>query len=117
MFNFKRLDHVLICVPLGKKQEARVFYSEVFGLVEIPGEHPRGSLWFEMAGIQLHVQEEDGGNFSARHFAVEIDDLAGAATYLESKGIALAYSSKIEGRERLFFRDPFDNRIELIEYS
>jgi catechol 2,3-dioxygenase-like lactoylglutathione lyase family enzyme len=117
MFDFKRLDHVLICVPVGKKQEARVFYSEVLGLVEIPGEHPRGSLWFEIAGIQLHVQEEDGGNFSARHFAIEIENLAKATEYLERMEIPLAYSSKIEGRERLFFRDPFDNRIELIEYS
>jgi len=33
--NFKRLDHVQLCVPEGEVENARTFYCEVLGLQEI----------------------------------------------------------------------------------
>jgi catechol 2,3-dioxygenase-like lactoylglutathione lyase family enzyme len=117
MIDFKRIDHVLICIPEGKKEEARQFYSRVLGLEEIPGEHPRGAIWFTVAGIEIHIQEENGGYSKARHMAFEINDLERAKKHLESNGLELSYSSLIPGRQRFFFRDPFGNRVELLEFD
>ncbi|GAB3800200.1 VOC family protein [Spirosoma humi] len=116
MIQFTRLDHILLPIPDGKTTEARAFYSQVLKLTEIPGEHPGGAIWFEIAGIQLHLREESGGSLSLRHPAFEVSNLAGAKQELEQNGIAISYSSDIDGRQRFFFRDPFGNRIELLEF-
>ena len=113
----KRVDHILITIPQGKTGEARRFYGETLGLTEIAGNHPKGAIWFTMADIQLHVREEAGGNYSDRHPAFEVDNLAAAEQFLKDAGIAIAYSSEIDGRGRCFFRDPFGNRFELLEYK
>ena len=117
MIHFKRLDHIFITVPEGKKEEARKFYGDTLGLSQIAGDHPRGAIWFTLADIQLHVREEAGGYYSDRHSAFEVKDLEEAKAFLQSKNIPITYSSDIEGRQRLFFRDPFDNRFELLEYT
>lgn len=117
MIQFTRLDHILLPIPEGKTMEARAFYSQVLNLAEIPGEHPGGAIWFEIAGIQLHLREESGGGLSLRHPAFEVSNLAGAKQELEQNGVAVSYSSDIDGRQRFFFRDPFGNRIELLEFT
>ncbi len=116
MLTLKRVDHILITIPQGKTAKARHFYATVLGLHEIEGKHPKGAIWFNMGDIQLHVREEAGGNYSDRHPAFEVDDLAAAEQFLKSKNILISYSSEIDGRGRCFFRDPFGNRFELLEY-
>ncbi|WP_295125579.1 VOC family protein [uncultured Chitinophaga sp.] len=117
MFSFRKIDHVAITIPAGKKEDAKAFYGGILELVEIPGTHPREAVWYELADIQLHIVEEAmTGPVSGRHPAFEVDNLDKAKDFLVSHGIQVSYSSVIEGRERLFFRDPFGNRIELIEY-
>ena len=116
MIQFKRLDHVLITIPPGTKAAAQAFYGGTLGLEEIPGQHPRGATWYRIGDIELHLTEEEGTYQSDRHPAFEVTDLAAARAFLESHGIAISTSSTIVGRERCFFRDPFGNRFELIEY-
>ncbi|QKZ11241.1 VOC family protein [Spirosoma sp. KUDC1026] len=117
MIQFKRLDHILVSIPEGKTAEARAFYRDVLELTEIPGNHPKGAIWFTIADIQLHLREEAGGYYSARHPAFEVLDLEAAKQDLIQKGVSLAYSSEIDGRQRFFIRDPFDNRIEFLQYN
>ncbi|GAB3927496.1 VOC family protein [Larkinella terrae] len=117
MIHFKRLDHILISIPEGKKEEARAFYGQLLGLEEIPGEHPGAALWFWIGDIQLHFREEPPGPYSKRHPAFEITNLDEAKRELENHGIELTYSSEIDGRQRFFFHDPFENRIELLEFT
>ncbi len=117
MIQFKRLDHVLVTIPEHKTEEARVFYAQVMGLTEIPGEHPGGAIWFTIADIELHLREEAGGNYSLRHPAFEVANLDGARQALEQKGVEIAYSSDIDGRQRFFIRDPFGNRFEFLQYD
>jgi catechol 2,3-dioxygenase-like lactoylglutathione lyase family enzyme len=116
MIQFKRLDHILVSIPEGKTAEARAFYSQVLDLIEIPGNHPKGAIWFEIADIQLHLREEPGRYYSARHPAFEVLDLEVAKQELIQKGVSIEYSSEIDGRQRFFIRDPFDNRIEFLQY-
>ncbi|TZF83803.1 phage portal protein [Pedobacter sp. BS3] len=115
MINFRRADHVLITIPVGKREEARRFYTQKLVLTEIPGEHPNNALWFQIGDIELHLIEEGTENDrSARHPAFEVDDLEKAKAHLQNQGIEISFSSKIKGRDRCFFRDPFGNRFELL---
>ncbi len=117
MIPFKRIDHILINVPLGKLEEAEDFYGNTLNLQLIPNEIPFKALWFSVAKIELHITEEAPPlGLSERHPAFEVTDLKATKDFLQSKGIEISYSTKIEGRERLFFRDPFGNRFELIEF-
>ena len=52
MIDFKRLDHVQLCIPVGKENEARKFYTDIIGLVEIPKPKElikNGGLWYQIA--------------------------------------------------------------------
>lgn len=115
---FKRLDHIMLCIPPGKEQEAREFYGGVLGLEELTDlgyPLPNGAIWFQAADIQLHIRAEEVHDLSQRHPAFEVHDLAGARAVLEKHGIPYKNESKIPDRDRFSFRDPFGNRIELIE--
>jgi len=114
---FKRLDHILITIPEGAEQVARLFYKETLGLEEISGEHPRAAMWFKIGDIELHIRAEPASSLSARHPAFEVEDLQAAKVFLERSNISISYSSEIDGRQRCFFRDPFGNRFELLEHD
>jgi len=115
---FKRLDHVMICIPEGAEQDARQFYGNVLGLEELTDlgyPIPNRAIWFQIGDIQLHIRAEGIQQLSQRHPAFEVTSLADAEYQLKSHGIAVKYLSKIPDRNRFSFRDPFGNRIELIE--
>ncbi len=116
MIQFKRLDHLLIGIPEGTTARAREFYGTVLGLSEIPGNHPNGAIWFRIADIQLHLREEAVGPYSKRHPAFEVASLDDAKRALLERGLVLEQASEIDGRERVFFHDPFANRIELLQF-
>lgn len=116
--NFKRLDHIQICIPRGKEDEARMFYSNILGLNEIqkPDELlPNGGLWFEIDGIQLHIGVEDETGTSKRHPAFEIENLSDVKKYFSAIGVTINEEIRIPGMERFSFYDPFGNRIELLQ--
>jgi len=118
MIDFKRLDHIQLCVPIGKEDEVRKFYTNILGLREIPKPEaliPNGGLWYQMSDIQLHIGTEDELNKSKRHPAFEVADLAGARAHLEKHGIKIKEETPIPGQIRFTFIDPFGNRIELLQ--
>ncbi|MEB2787105.1 VOC family protein [Algoriphagus persicinus] len=118
MLEITRLDHILITVPTNTREEARRFYTEKLLLKEIPGTHPNGAIWIEMGDVELHIREEEGHQSnSARHPALVVEDLEKTKAFLQKENIEISYSSLIEGRERCFFRDPWGNRFELIEFD
>ncbi|HWV33975.1 MAG TPA: VOC family protein [Dyadobacter sp.] len=115
---FKRLDHIMLCIPPGTEQQAREFYGGVLGLEELTDlgyPLPHGAIWFQIGDIQLHIRAEYVHGVSQRHPAFEVDNLEEARALLEKHGIAIKNDSKIPDRNRFSFRDPFGNRIELIE--
>ncbi|NLX09885.1 MAG: GNAT family N-acetyltransferase [Chloroflexi bacterium] len=115
-----RLHHVQITIPRGSEDEARRFYCEFLGLPEI--EKPeslrgRGGFWAQLGAQQLHVGTEDGVERHATkaHLAYQVDDLAAWRARLDAHGFTPLESVPIPGYDRLEFRDPFGNRIELIQ--
>jgi catechol 2,3-dioxygenase-like lactoylglutathione lyase family enzyme len=116
--NFKRLDHVQICIPPGAEDAARAFYGQLLGLREI--EKPdalkgRGGLWFEIADIQLHVGVEDGTAKSKRHPAFEVERVEAVRQFLEANGVRTRDEPQLANVRRFSFFDPFGNRVELLE--
>jgi len=120
MIKFKRLDHIQICIPTGKEDEARQFYTEKLGLQEIPKPAElisNGGLWYKIADVQFHIGTEDEINKSKRHPAFEVEDLTAARLLLERNGIRIKEETEIPGMMRLSFFDPFGNRMELLEHT
>jgi len=117
MINFKRLDHIQICIPKGKENEARYFYTDIIGLTEIPKPESliaNGGLWYKIAEIQLHIGTENEMNNSKRHPAFEVSNLEDARNHLIGHGV-LKDEIQIPGQKRFSFFDPFGNRIELLQ--
>ena len=117
MINFKRTDHVHICVPHEKLEEARIFYTDIIGLklTERPDVFSAAGYWFRMADIELHIGVEDGLPRSIRHSAMEVSDIAAARKHLENHGVEIVEEPVIQGRTRFAFIDPFGNRMELLQ--
>jgi catechol 2,3-dioxygenase-like lactoylglutathione lyase family enzyme len=115
----KRLDHVQICIPIGAEDEARAFYTDVLGFVEI--EKPdalkaNGGLWYKVGDIELHIGVENREGYRSKsHPAFEVENVEAARRYLEEKGVATYDEKPIPGVVRFSFRDPFHNRIEFLE--
>jgi catechol 2,3-dioxygenase-like lactoylglutathione lyase family enzyme len=118
MMVFKRLDHIQICIPVGKENEARFFYTEILGMTEIPKPKElkhNGGLWYQVADIQFHIGTENELNKSKRHPAFEIGNVEEARRYLIRHGVTVKDEIQIPGQTRFSFIDPFGNRIELLQ--
>jgi catechol 2,3-dioxygenase-like lactoylglutathione lyase family enzyme len=118
MMNFQRLDHIQICIPIGREKDARQFYTNILGFKEIPKPIEliqNGGLWYEVADIQFHIGTENEINKSKRHPAFQVDDIKYARIYLESNGIKIKEETQVPGQIRFSFIDPFGNRIELLQ--
>ena len=120
MISFTRINHIHVCVPLERLEEARLFSTEVIGLQQITRHDdvfPKPGYWFTIAGIELHIGVEPSLPRTSRHSAFEVKDVRAAKAYLESKGVELIKEPVIPGRERFAFLDPFGNRMELLEFE
>jgi catechol 2,3-dioxygenase-like lactoylglutathione lyase family enzyme len=118
MIKFNRLNHIQICIPVGMEGDARRFYTDVIGLTEIakPKELIKnGGLWYQVAGIQLHIGTENEMNKSKRHPAFEVEDIQEARKHLEKHGVQIKEEAQLPDQKRFSFVDPFGNRIELLQ--
>lgn len=114
------LHHAQITIPKGSETEAREFYCELLGLKEI--EKPdalkgRGGFWLKLGDIELHVGTEDDVERSRTkaHIAYQVEDISHWRKLLETNKIEVFESVRIPNYERFECRDPFENRLELIQ--
>lgn len=114
------LHHAQITIPAGQEVAGRAFYCDVLNLPEI--EKPlslrgRGGFWLGVGGHEVHVGVEDGVERTATkaHLAYEVSDVAYWWQRLEAHGIRALDSVPIPGYDRFEFRDPFGNRVEIIQ--
>ena len=115
-----RVHHVQITVPKGAEETARAFYCGVLGLAEVPKPEPlagRGGFWLQLGDTQIHIGTEDGIDRSATkaHVAYLVDDLERWRHELSERGIEISDGIPIPGYDRFEFRDPFANRVELLQ--
>ena len=114
------LHHAQISIPRGMEDQGRRFYVELLELKEI--EKPlalqgRGGFWLRVGTSEVHVGTEDGVDRrkTKAHLAYEVRGLDNWRKRLKSAGIEIEDSVPISGYDRFEFRDPFGNRVELIE--
>jgi len=118
MIEFIRADHIHICVPPERVEEARAFYADVIGLKQI--ERPdlifrNAGYWFDIGDIQLHIGVEPALARSIRHTAFEVADVVKARELLTKANIEILEEPELPGRTRFAFIDPFGNRMELLQ--
>jgi catechol 2,3-dioxygenase-like lactoylglutathione lyase family enzyme len=114
------IDHVQITVAPADVEKARAFYCGLLGLREIDKPdnlNNRGGFWLEVGDRQVHVGVEDSVDRRATksHVAYRVADIDGWRKRLASAGIELGDGVPIPGYDRFELRDPFGNRLELIE--
>lgn len=119
MISFNRINHIHICVPKERLEEARLFYTNVIGLRQVsrPDVFPEPGYWFAIGGIELHIGVEEPLPITIRHSAFEVADLNVAHARLEKHGIIIHDEPVIPGRIRFSFLDPFGNRMELMQLT
>jgi catechol 2,3-dioxygenase-like lactoylglutathione lyase family enzyme len=114
------IDHVQITVPADAVADARAFYCGLLGLHEI--EKPaalqgRGGFWLQVGDRQVHVGTEEGvaRRATKAHIAYAVTDVAEWRARLAAAGVVAVDTVPIPGFERFEFRDPFGNRVEMIQ--
>ena len=120
--NFKKINHIQICIPINEEQKGREFYCGILGLEEIKRPESlknMGGFWLKIANITLHIGTEKLAleGKSKRHPAFEVDDLQSIKQHLQNNNIKITEDIKIPGIHRFSFYDPWKNRIELIELN
>jgi len=118
MIEFIRADHIHVCVPIERLEEARQFYTDIIGLREI--ERPNhlfsnAGYWFDIGNIQFHIGVEPALPRSIRHTAFEVADIAAARALLVKNNVEILEEPVLPGRTRFAFIDPFGNRMELLQ--
>jgi catechol 2,3-dioxygenase-like lactoylglutathione lyase family enzyme len=112
------LDHVQIAIPQGGEDQARIFFTELLGLAEIPKPTElggRGGCWFQLGDRQLHLgADPDFRPARKAHIALAVEDLRRVRAKLEGAGYQTRDDVPVDGRERFFTDDPFGNRIEFL---
>jgi len=114
------IDHVQITVPQGREIDAREFYCGLLNLPEVEKPaalKPRGGFWLKAGDRQIHVGTEDGVHRRATkaHVAYAVNDLEAWREKLSLAGIEVETGIPIPGYARFEFRDPFGNRVEMIQ--
>ncbi len=114
------VHHVQVMIGPGEEERARAFYVGVLGLREV--EKPealrgRGGLWLAAGEIGVHIGVEEGADRrgTRAHVAYAVTRLATWRERLVAAGVEVIEGVPIPGYERLEFRDPFGNRVELIQ--
>jgi catechol 2,3-dioxygenase-like lactoylglutathione lyase family enzyme len=114
------IDHVQITVLPEQVEKARAFYCGVLGLREI--EKPdslknRGGFWLEAGGPRVDVGVEKGVDrlVTKAHVAYRVVNINHWRKNLTAAGFELFDGIPVAGYDRFEFRDPFGNRVELIE--
>ena len=102
------INHVAL--PVGDVDEAVDFYGRIFEL-ELRGRVP-GMAFLDMGDQFLALAHSKPGTPDRdRHFGLVVDDRARVRQALSDEGVEL------EPGRGLHFKDPWGNRVEVVQYS
>ncbi|MEG2577559.1 MAG: VOC family protein [Glutamicibacter sp.] len=126
-----RLHHVQLPMPRGQEAEARRFYGEALGLIEVPKPPAlagRGGCWFRafkadavVAEIHLGIDDPFIPAKKAHPGIVcdSVEEWETLAGRIDSMGYELSWAERetFEGYLRFHARDGFGNRLEIMTPS
>lgn len=113
------LHHAQITIEPQDEDRARDFYIGLLGLSEIPKPDvlaKRGGFWVRLANADVHVSlESDVDRTRTKvHLAYQVEDVAVWRERLTGH-VTFEDTTPIPGFDRIQFRDPFGNRVEMIQ--
>ena len=114
------IHHIQLAMPVGEEEAGRRFYGAQLGLTEVPKPSelaPRGGIWFRSGDLEVHlgVEHADFRPANKAHPAFLVDGLDELRGRLEEAGYRIDEDVQLEGFRRFHVRDPFGNRLELVE--
>ena len=114
------IHHIQLAMPVGEEEAGRRFYGELLGLPEVPKPSelaPRGGIWFRSGELEVHLGVEREAFTPARkaHPAFVVGGLDELRDRLGAAGYRIDEDVQLEGYRRFHVRDPFGNRLELVE--
>jgi catechol 2,3-dioxygenase-like lactoylglutathione lyase family enzyme len=121
-FSFSGIDHIQLAAPEGCEAEARKFFSELLGWIEISKPEnlrKRGGVWFQCGIHQVHIGvQRDFVSAIKAHPAFHVLHLDELLDYLLNNNIQIINDDarKDEGVKRFYLNDPFGNRLEFLEW-
>ena len=111
--------HVQLAMPSGSEAEADAFYVDLLRFARVPKPvalEARGGRWYRRPGIEVHLGIEDHPRPGEKaHPALVVRGLAALRDRLAAAGVQTSDDVALDGYDRCYVRDPFGNRIELIE--
>jgi catechol 2,3-dioxygenase-like lactoylglutathione lyase family enzyme len=119
---FLGVDHVQLAAPRGCEDDARRFFGDVLGLVELSKPdrlRARGGVWFAVGQQQLHIGVEEPFSPALKaHPGLRVADheLDVLADRLAAAGADVQWDVAVAGVRRFYTHDPWGNRIELLTY-
>ncbi|GGG14802.1 glyoxalase [Paenibacillus albidus] len=121
-YNFTGIDHLQLAAPEGCEQDARSFFADLLGWVEIPKPEnlrKRGGVWFQCGTHQVHIGvQKDFVAATKAHPAFHVHNVDSLREYLLQKNIQVIddEARANEGVKRFYLNDPFGNRLEFLEW-
>lgn len=113
------IDHVMIATPPDGENAARLFYSEILGLVEMAKPAAlitRGGLWYQVGALQLHLGiDREFRPARKAHVAFIVSNLPGLRQQVIDAGLTVIDDDLLPGFDRFYLDDPFGNRLEFLE--
>ncbi len=105
-------------MPAGAESEARTFYADLLGMIEIPKPPElakRGGCWFQSGPVQIHLGVEENFHPAKKgHPALRCHSYNALVVKLRAASLEAKEDTSIPGVRRCHIFDPFGNRIELI---
>ncbi len=102
------INHVVL--EVGDLDQALEFYGAIFDFTLRGRSDYNAFIGMGDQFIQLTLSERDGAPDTKRHFGLVVDDREGVAEALEAVGAERV-------GDRINFRDPWGNRIEVVSYA
>ena len=100
--------------------ESVSFYTELFGMEEIPAPgFPFPVRWLRVGDLQLHLFQSDDPAPQGHHFGIEVDDFEATYEKVQEMGVQeeSGYFSHVyelpDGAVQLYLRDPAGNMVEV----
>lgn len=113
------LHHIQLAMPEGEEEAALKFYGAILGLTQVakpPELAPRGGLWFRDGALEVHLGIEEPFTPARKaHPAFLVRNLVTLRERIETAGYRVTDDVALEGFHRCHVRDPFGNRLELVE--
>jgi catechol 2,3-dioxygenase-like lactoylglutathione lyase family enzyme len=113
------MHHVQLAMPPGEEDAAVRFYGAILGLTQVPKPpelEARGGVWFRDEALEVHLGVEEPFSPARKaHPAFLVRNLPTLRARIETAGYRVTDDVPLPGFQRCHVRDPFGNRLELLE--